>query len=98
MADTKDMVEKATNQNDFLKRRIEEIEFILHKPHKRNLVFDDLDKRLGTLENKVITWITNSSTTFEQLKFQGNLVGDRVQTLEGQHVVSQLKSMLFLRT
>jgi hypothetical protein len=58
MVDTKELFEKATTQNEYLKRRIEEVEFILHKSHKRNLVYDDLDKRLGALEYKVNTLIT----------------------------------------
>ena len=56
MLDTKDTVDKVANQNEFLRRRVDELEFILHKSHKRNLVFDDLDKRLLALENRVHTF------------------------------------------
>lgn len=80
-------MEKVTSQNEYLKRRLEELEFILHKSHKRNLVFDDLSKRLGKLEDKVNSHVTYSSTQFEAIKFHNSLIGERVQTLEGQQLV-----------
>jgi ABC-type hemin transport system substrate-binding protein len=87
MVETKDMVEKTNNQNLYLKRRIEEVEFILHKSHKGNFLFQDIEKRLSTLENKVANSISLNSTQFEQIKFHNQLFGERLQILEGQNVV-----------
>ena len=88
MNDTKELSEKTNSQSDYLKRRIEELEFIVHKSHRRNLVFDDLEKRLGTLENKCNAHFTYATQQFESFKFHHQLVGERVQILEGYHVVS----------
>lgn len=54
MNETKETISKTNSQNDYLKRRLEEVEFIIHKSHKRNFIFQDIEKRLTALESKVI--------------------------------------------
>ena len=82
MLDTKDTVDKVANQNEFLRRRVDELEFILHKSHKRNLVFDDLDKRLLALENRVHTFSIDISNNLESMKFHHSLTNEKVYTME----------------
>lgn len=39
-------MEEVKTQNDMLTRKVEELEFILHKSHKRSTLFDNVNKRL----------------------------------------------------
>jgi len=43
---TKESMEEVRTQNEFLTRKVEELEFILHKSHKRSTLFDNVNKRL----------------------------------------------------
>ena len=87
MQETKDLISSTNSQSNYLKRRIEEVEFVMHKSHKRNFLFSDIEKRLGALENKVTSSVTFNSSQFEQIKFHHSLLFEKVQILEGQQVV-----------
>ena len=82
MVDTKDMVDKVSTQNEYLSRRVDELEFIMHKSHKRNIVFDDFNKRLSKLEDRQHSTLIEYSSNFETIKFQNNLTGEKIQYLE----------------
>ena len=82
MVDTKDMVDKVGTQNEYLSRRIDELEFIMHKSHKRNLVFDDYNKRLIKLEEKQHSTLIEYSSNFESIKSQNILTNEKLQYLE----------------
>lgn len=70
------------NQNDLLRRRIDELEFILHKSHKRNLISDILDKRIAKIEEKMGDFTHEIINDVESVKFQQNLLQEKVSMNE----------------
>ena len=80
-------IEAVSSQNDFLRRRIDELEFILHKSHKRNLISDSLEKRITKIEEKMADFTHEIINDLDSVKFQQNLIREKVimneQNFEG---------------
>jgi len=66
-------------------RRIDELEFILHKNHRRNIVYEKLDKRLETLESLHKDFTFEISKRLETFEMQTNLYREKQAALE-QHL------------
>ena len=82
IVETKNTIESVINQNEFLRRRVDELEFILHKSHKRNLVHDNLDKRITKIEEKMTDFTHEIANEMENVKFHQNLNREKITIIE----------------
>ncbi|CAI2383906.1 unnamed protein product [Moneuplotes crassus] len=85
---TKENVEEVKAENKILTRKIEEIEFILHKSHKRSTLFDSVNKRLidndserKILESRLNNEVRSITTEAKGIKQRVNLIGEEVSTI-----------------
>ena len=72
MTKTRDEIERVRKQNDILLRRVDEMEFILHKSHKQNTLYRDLEDRVSTVEDKMKDFKYEVSKKVEHMQFQTN--------------------------
>lgn len=97
MKETKDLISRTITQNQNLIRRVDELEFILHKSHRQNLLLSGLETRMEEMEEKLAGSITSNASNFDQIKFQHSVYTDKLQTLQQQQMVSIVPlSLIFL--
>lgn len=79
---TKETVEEVKSQNEFLTRKIEELEFILHKSHKRSTLFDNINKRLieSDAERKMLE--VQMKNDVENLHSENGVIKDRINIMD----------------
>lgn len=79
---TKEHVEEVKTQNEFLTRKIEELEFILHKSHKRSTLFDNVNKRLieSDAERKMLE--VKLKNEIENLHGENGAIKDKINIVD----------------
>ena len=82
ITETHDIIDKVRTQNDLLNRRIDELEFILHKSHRSNTLYLDLENRVSHMEDKMKDYRFEISKRVENIHFQVNTYSEKHNALE----------------
>lgn len=78
----KEAVEKIKSENEFLIRKIEELEFILHKSHKRSTLFDNVNKRLIESDSERKMLEVKIKNDFNNVHAESGAIKDKITILE----------------
>jgi chromosome segregation ATPase len=79
---TKENMEEVKTQNDFLTRKVEELEFILHKSHKRSTLFDNVNKRLIESDSERKMLEVKMKNDYENLHTENSMLRDKINILD----------------
>ena len=79
---TKESVEEIKSQNEQLTRKVEELEFILHKSHKRSTLFDNVNKRLIESDSERKMLEVKMKNDVENLHAENGAIKDKIHIVE----------------